>query len=221
VRYRATARERAIEEVKSREREELARELHDTVAHHVSAIAVQAQAGRTVAASDPERAAEVLAVIEEAASRTLEEMRAMVGTLRGGAEADLAPQQGVADLGRLAGERPGGLRVDVDVDPAFGRLGPAVDSAIYRIAQESVTNAVRHARRASRIRVELRDDGDLVRLSVTDDGDVVAIGPVGGGFGLLGMTERAELVGGRLEAGPAPGAGWRVVAVLPRTKASP
>lgn len=219
VRYRAAARERAIDEVKSREREELARELHDTVAHHVSAIAVQAQAGRAVATADPERALEVLAVIEEAASRTLEEMRAMVGTLRNGTEADLAPQQGVADLARLAGERPGGLRVDVDVDTGLGRLGPAVDAAIYRIAQESVTNAVKHARRASKVRVELRDDGDVVRLSVTDDGDVVAIGPAGGGYGLLGMTERAELVGGRLTAGPSAGAGWCVVAELPRAKA--
>ena len=217
VRYRRAARERAIREVQSREREEIARELHDTVAHHVSAIAVQAQAGRALAASDPERALEVLGVIEEAASRTLGEMRTMVGTLRNGSEADLAPQQGVADLPRLATTIPTDLRIAVDVDADLGTVGPAVDAAIFRIAQESITNAVRHARQATEVRVRIAPVGDLVRLTVTDDG--AASGAANDhGYGLLGMAERAHLLGGRLTAGPGDGRGWRVTAELPRAK---
>ena len=145
VRYQSIARKRAISDAKSLERAELARELHDTVAHHVSAIAVQAQAGRAMAATDPERALGVLAVIEEAASRTLVDMRSMVGTLRDGAEAELAPQQGLQDLHRLAGEVPGDLQVAVSVEDTVGAVASATQSAIYRIARESITNAVRHA----------------------------------------------------------------------------
>ena len=100
VRYAGELRAEEVAGLRSREREELARELHDTVAHHVSAIAVQAQAGRVVAATRPEAAAEVLCVIEEEAARALEEMRSMVGTLRQGDQADLRPQQGIRDLTR-------------------------------------------------------------------------------------------------------------------------
>ena len=216
VRYRVATRERLLIEVRSREREELARELHDTVAHHVSAIAVQAQAGRAVAATDPDRALGVLAVIEEAASRTLSEMRTMVGALRDGADAELVPQQGVGDLTRLAQLVPGEITVDVDVADEVGVLGPAVDAAVYRIARESVTNAVRHARRATRIQIRVESVGDQVRLTVADDG-AGADGARGDGYGLLGMAERAHLLGGRCTAGPSPtGSGWRVEAAIPR-----
>ena len=215
VRYRDAARTRAISEVKSREREEIARELHDTVAHHVSAIAVQAQAGRALAATQPERALEVLAVIEEAASRTLGEMRSMVRTLRDDASPELAPQQGVADLARLAADVPGELRIDVDVDRDLGAVGPAVDAALYRIAQESITNAVRHARQATRVSVRLVPEGELVRLTVVDDG-APASSNREHGYGLLGMAERAQLLGGRLDAGPGSDRGWQVTAELPR-----
>ena len=101
MRYRTRSRLRESDQVRLREREQLARELHDTVAHHVSAIAIRAQAGRTVAASRPDAAVDALEVIEEAASRTLAELRALVGALRDGEEADLAPQRGVADIARL------------------------------------------------------------------------------------------------------------------------
>ena len=216
VRYRVATRERLLVEVRSREREELARELHDTVAHHVSAIAVQAQAGRAVAATDPDRALAVLAVIEEAASRTLSEMRTMVGALRDGAEAELVPQPGVGDLARLVQLVPGDLTVDVEVADGVGVLGPTVDAAVYRIARESVTNAVRHARRATSIQIRVESAGDLVRLTVADDG-AAAEGVRGDGYGLIGMAERAHLLGGQCIAGPSPtGRGWRVEAALPR-----
>ena len=216
VRFRATSRLREFDQVKLREREQLARELHDTVAHHVSAIAIQAQAGRTVAGTDPEAAVRALAVIEEAASRTLAEMRTMVGALREGEEADLAPQRGVADIERLARDAAHGPRVDVELSGDLDALRPSVGAAMYRLAQESITNSLRHARHATRIDVSVCGEDDCVRLTVRDDGDASTAGRNSSGYGLVGMTERATLLGGSLEAGPAPGRGWTVSAVLPR-----
>jgi signal transduction histidine kinase len=215
VRYRGAARTRQIDEAKSRERVQLARELHDTVAHHVSAIAVQAQAGQAMAATNPERALEILSVIEDAASRTLAEMRTMVGSLRAGADAELTPQRGIADLPRLARDATGDVRVEVDMSRYVGSVGPAVDAAVFRIAQESITNAVRHARHATNVLVCVDSDGADVRVMVTDDGDGGDATP-GRGYGLLGMAERAHLLGGQFEAGPVSPRGWRVSATLPR-----
>jgi signal transduction histidine kinase len=217
IRYRANARIREIDQVKLLEREQLARELHDTVAHHVSGIAVQAQAGRTLAETHPERALQALEVIEEAASRTLAEMRTMVGVLRDGEAATLAPQPGVADIERLARHAGNGLPIDVELSDDLDDLGSAVDSAVYRLAQESITNAARHARHATRISVRVAGDDDSVRLTVHDDGDTPAAGRDTWGYGLVGMTERATLLGGSLRAGPDPDSGWTVEAVLPRT----
>ena len=219
VRYRGAARARQIDEAKSREREQLARELHDTVAHHVSAIAVQAQAGQAVAATNPARALEILSVIEHAASRTLAEMRTMVGSLRAGADAELTPQRGVADLPLLARDAGGDLRIDVDMSQCVGGLGQAVDAAVYRIVQESITNAVRHARHATRVLVSVVSDGPDVRVVVTDDGEGGDATP-GRGYGLLGMAERVHLLGGRFEAGSVRPRGWRVAATLPRQAAT-
>jgi signal transduction histidine kinase len=217
MRYRARSRLGEADQTRLREREQLARELHDTVAHHVSAIAVRAQAGRTLAASRPEAAVDALEVIEEAASRTLADLRALVGTLRDGDEAELAPQRGVPDLERLARGARDGPRVDVQLAGDLDGLRPLVGAAIYRIAQESVTNAVRHARHATRIDVRVTGHDDAVRLTVRDDGDAVPSGAGRSpGYGLVGMSERAALLGGTLEAGPGADSGWTVTAVLPR-----
>jgi signal transduction histidine kinase len=217
VRYRASSRLREMDQVRLREREQLARELHDTVAHHISAIAIRAQAGRVVAATRPDAALDALGVIEEEASRTLAEMRGMVGVLReGGEEPDLAPQRGVADIERLARGVGGRPRVGVDLSGDLEDLGPSVGAAIYRIAQESITNAVRHARRATRVDVSVAGEEDCVRLTVRDDGDASPTGRSWAGYGLVGMAERAMLLGGTLEAGPGPDGGWTVTAVLPR-----
>ena len=221
VRYQASSRLRALDQVKLREREQLARELHDTVAHHVSAIAVRAQAGRLVAASDPGAAVDALEVIDEEASRTLAELRGMVAVLRDREEPDLAPQRGLADIERLAdgaGDRP---HVEVHLSGDLDGLGPSVEAAIYRIAQESITNAVRHARHATSIDVRVAGDDDGVRVTVRDDGDASSTGRSPAGYGLVGMTERAVLLGGTLEAGPGPGRGWTVDAVLPRAAPAP
>jgi signal transduction histidine kinase len=217
IRFQATVRVRDVEQARLRQRSELARELHDSVGHHVSAIAVQAQAGRALAASDPARALAVLATIEEAASRTLEEMRAMVGILRDGNEAELAPPPGLADIERLAHGLGKGPRVDVHLSGDFAELSPSVGAALYRIAQESVTNGLRHARHATRITVRVADEGDEVRLTVRDDGEAGAGARTSSGHGLAGMSERATLLGGTVRAGRGPGErGWTVDAVLPK-----
>ena len=221
VRLRAIARLRAFDEVRVREREQLARELHDTVAHHVSAMVVRAQAGRVLAPARPGAAVEALEVIEAEGARTLAELRTMVGVLRAHDEAELAPQRGVADvdgLARTAGEAP---LVEVHRSGDLDNLSPSVGAASYRIAQESVTNATRHARHATRIVVQVTGERDHVRVSVRDDGDPVPTGRPRDGYGLVGMTERATLLGGALHAGPGPDRGWAVDAVLPRRGPTP
>jgi signal transduction histidine kinase len=220
VRWRITARSREFEQVRLGEREQLARELHDTVAHHVSAIVIQAQAGSVLADSRPEAAREALRVIEAEASRTLSEMRDMVGALRDGEAAELVPQRRAVDIGRLAGKTGDSPPVTVELAGDVGDLRPSVDAALYRLAQESITNAVRHARNATRIDVRVVGDDDRVVLTVVDDGDPTSVGRSSTGYGIVGMTERATLLGGTLDAGPRPDRGWGVTAVLPRKSAS-
>jgi signal transduction histidine kinase len=213
-RYRADLWHRQQREIRNQERVALARELHDTVAHHVSAIAVQAQAGGVVASIQPEKSAEILAAIEGEASRTLAEMRSMVRVLREDEAVAFSPQLGVADLPALA-RADATPTVEVSLDGSLTRLARPVDAALYRLAQESLTNAVRHARRATRVGIDVRREGDAVRLRVSDDGQTEPGPAPEPGFGLLGMTERAKLLGGSLSAGPRPEGGWVVEAVLP------
>ena len=220
VRYENVARDRLLDQAKSQEREEIARELHDTVAHHVSAIAIQAQAGLALSGDERGPAVDALQVIEEEASRTLSEMRAMVGALRRGDEPEFAPQPGVADIRTLAATPGVELDVAVTLSGEVHDLRPAVDTAVYRLAQESLTNAARHARDATRVTVDVVGAEDHVRLTIRDDGRA---GPTTSnpGFGLVGMRERASLLGGSLDAGPMQNGGWSVVAVLPRDGGRP
>jgi signal transduction histidine kinase len=219
VRFQVSYRGRERDQVKLQERAELARELHDTVAHHVSAIAIRAQAGRVVAATDPDAAIDALRVIENEASRALTEMRLMVGALRDGDEASLVPQPGVSDIERLARSIGDAPRVTVALSGDLDDLQPSVGAAVYRLAQESITNAVRHARHATRVDVSVEGQRDYVRLTVADDGDAGPAVRGSLGYGLVGMTERATILGGTLDAGPGAGGGWTVSAVLPRTRA--
>lgn len=221
VRFRASARLRELDRAKLLERERLARDLHDTVAHHVSAMAIRAQAGIAASATQPAAAVEALRVIEAEASRALAEMRAMVRVLRRDQPADLAPSPQVTDIERLAGRFRAGPAVAVDLRGDLRDLPPSVGSALYRLAQESVTNARRHARHATRIEVRVAADDTSVHLRVSDDGESSAARPAGApGFGLIGMMERADLLGGTCAAGPNPDRGWTVTAVLPRAGAS-
>ncbi|MBU9944299.1 MAG: sensor histidine kinase [Dermatophilaceae bacterium] len=216
VRYRARIRVRDIEEAKAREREQLARELHDVVAHHVSGIAIQAQAGRAIAASNPGRAVEALATIEDAATQTLTELRAIVGVLRDAQHTAFTPQPGMADIEQLATTGPGQPLVEVTLTGELQDLSPSVEAAIYRLAQESVTNARRHARHATRVSVRVAGEADRVLLTVDDDGSTGSPHRSPDGYGLVGMRERATLLGGTFAAGPIADRGWRVEANLPR-----
>lgn len=217
MRYRAVARQREVQQVRTLERGELARELHDTVAHHVSAIAIQAQAGQAVAATDPASAVEALAVIEAEASRTLDEMRTVVRALRGGEAADAepvdyAPQRGINDLDELTRMSP---LVQVRRAGDLAGLPQPVEMAVYRICQESVTNAIRHSLNATAVTVDVTGDDGVVRLRVHDDGEAARPATTAG-YGLLGVAERAKLLGGACQAGPDPVGGWTVEATLPR-----
>ncbi|NUP10684.1 MAG: sensor histidine kinase [Polyangiaceae bacterium] len=217
VRFRDDAHRRDVDHARLREREVLARELHDTVAHHVAAIAIQAQGGRAVLATRPEAAASALAAIEDEAARALAELRILVSALRDDPRRQHAPPAGIEDLGRLAQGAGDGPAVEIELVGALDALAPSVQAAIYRMAQESITNARRHARKATRIHVRLAAEDASVRLTVRDDGERTAARPRSG-FGLVGMTERAQLLGGTLRAGPDDRGGWTVEAVLPRTR---
>ncbi|MCD0445389.1 histidine kinase [Glycomyces sp. A-F 0318] len=207
-RERVESRARQLDTVRAREREALARDLHDTVAHHVSAILIRAQ----VASADPRdagRVAESLGVIESEAQAVLADMRSLVRTLR--APAGYAPTAGLDELARLADPGPPPVRVRVE---APADLPGIAASTLFRIAQEGVTNARRHARGATAIEVAVTADADAVAVVVRDDGGPARPGP-GGGHGLQGMAERAALLGGEVAAGPDPAGGWVLRASLP------
>jgi signal transduction histidine kinase len=217
-RYRARLVRQRIREARLRERHLIARELHDTVAHHVSAIAIQAQAGQFVADKDPDAVAGVLASIEEAASRSLDEMRKIVSALRDSESAAFAPQRGIADIEPLANIKGLEPRVDVDLTGDLDGLRPSVEHCLFRLSQESITNARRHARNVTRIAVCITGSADDVLLTVTDDGDTTTRGTrSGSGHGLITMAERTELLGGTFEAGPGTDGGWVVSAAVPRS----
>lgn len=207
-RERVASRARLVDTVRAREREALARDLHDTVAHHVSAIVIRAQ----VASADPRDAARVtesLGVIEREAQAVLDDMRSLVRTLR--APADFAPTAGLDELARLAdpGPPPVTVRIDAPAD-----VPGIVASTLFRIAQEGITNARRHARDATAIDVSVTVESGTARVVVSDDG--APAGPAAGdGHGLQGMAERAALLGGDMAAGPDRDGGWTLRASLP------
>jgi signal transduction histidine kinase len=196
------------------ERDAIARELHDLVAHHVTGIVVQAQAARLVAESRPDVTADALSSIERAGADALSSMRAMVGALRGDpGDAPIAPTATLDDIRELATTGDVALPVLVSVDAAAAQLPGSVTASLHRIAIEAVTNVRRHGTGATAVRVKIACTPRQVRLSVTNDGDVVTSRQPG--FGLIGIAERVAALGGRFEAGPRPTGGWAVVAVLP------
>jgi signal transduction histidine kinase len=214
VRAQSMLRTRQLDDVRRGERERLARDLHDTVAHHLTAIAITAQAGLAVAGREPAAATDALRRIDEEATRTLAETRKVLRVLR---TDDEAPERPLADLRGLASSGPGPV-VAVEVDDDLDDLSPTVAAALQRIAQEAVANSRRHARDAALVQVRVTREDDGVQLVVTDDGRGST--GTGDGFGIVGMTERAVLLGGRLEAGSlGPLAGWRVTATLPLEEA--
>ncbi|WP_092780936.1 sensor histidine kinase [Actinokineospora terrae] len=212
VRYRSRARAREVDQVKLL----LARDLHDTVAHHVSAMAIRAQAGIALAPTDPAAAVAALRVIDEEAALALDEMRALVRVLRAGEQVEMGPGPRVDDLARLAAT--GHPVVDVEVVGSTADVPAPVGATVFRLAQEAVTNARKHARNATSVQVRVEVTPTTVHLRVTDNGGPAPARPPG--LGLTGMIERAALLGGTCTAGPAPERGWVVAADLPRTGAA-
>ena len=229
IRYRRE-RERVLERLTvdlEREREEkartavaeervrIARELHDVVAHAISVIVVQARGGRRSLATDPEETREALDTIEATGSAALAEMRRLLGMLRrDDEEIALAPQPSLRFLDTLAGQvREAGLPVELSIEGEPVELPPGVDLSAYRIVQEALTNALKHAGPATARVVVRYGDHDL-DLEIADTG-VGADLNNGGGHGLAGMRERVSLYGGKIEAGPRDGGGFAVRARLP------
>ena len=203
------------------ERLRLAQELHDVVAHPMSVIAVQAGMGAHVIDQRPADAKAALEAISETSRTTLQEMRRLLGVLRGedGARAT-APAPGMADLPRLVADvRRTGLPVELTVEGEATEVPDAVELSVYRLVQEGLTNVIKHAGQA-RAEVTVRCAPGEVEVEVVDDGRGAAAidghdGDAEGGHGLVGMRERVALWGGTLQAGPKSGGGYRVLATLP------
>ena len=196
------------------ERTRIARELHDVVAHAISVIVLQARGARHSLGADPDDAGRAIDAIERTASQALAEMRRLLAILRADDEAaSLAPEASLAHLDVLAGEvRAAGLPVEVRVEGQPRELSPGLDASAYRIVQEALTNALKHAGGSKA--VVTVGYGDELEIEVADDGVGLANG-AGAGHGLLGMRERAAVFGGRVEAGPRDGGGYVVRAQLP------
>lgn len=210
-------RRRDLDVVRQDERLAIARELHDVVAHHVTGIVVQAQAAQAVWAERPEVAADALARIEAAGVEALGSMRRLVSTLRADDAGPLAPAATLDDLQALADRSTAiGLPVHLHLD-GLDELPPSVAPSIHRVVGEAITNAQRHAAGATAVEVRVRAVGDELTVEVVDDGDAARAPRTGvaAGFGLTGMAERTEALGGRFEAGPVAGGGWRIHARLP------
>jgi signal transduction histidine kinase len=209
-------RERAAAAAVGEERARIARELHDVVAHGVSMIVVQAQGGARMVRIEPREAEEAFAAIERTGRQSLTEMRRLLGMLRTADErAALVPQPGVERLGVLIeGVRSAGLPVDLRVEGATSALPPGVDVSAYRIVQEALTNALKHAGPA-RAQVRVRYLANAVELEVSDDGAGARARGGASGHGLIGMRERVSVYGGRLEVGAPPSGGYLIRARLP------
>ncbi|MEU9239351.1 sensor histidine kinase [Streptomyces sp. NPDC048385] len=204
------------EAVRRDERLALARELHDVVAHHITGMVLQAQGARIVGRGHSEKLDRSLAGIEEAGTEALASMRRVVGLLRDadeGATTSPGPEQLAELVSRFDGHGPA---VRLCLPDEQMPWPPEVTTTVYRIVQESLTNILRHAAHARSATVSVTQEPDEVTVEITND---AAPGPArhrqDGGFGLIGMRERVEALGGTLRAGPGHGVGWAVVATLP------
>ena len=217
-RARRTAADELARRAVADERARIASELHDVVAHHVSMMVVQAEAGASVAPSDPGRAVEAFDAIGAAGRQAMSEMRRLLGVLKDEAsDGSHVPQPGLGAVGDLVeGVRRSGLEVDLQLEGRTRPLSPGLDLSAYRILQEALTNAVRHAD-ARRLTVTVRYGDESVELEVADDGHgpPAEPGPSAAGHGLVGMRERVALYGGELRVGEGEGGGFAVVARLP------
>ena len=197
-----------------RERARIARELHDIVAHHLAVIVVQAGAGRMAPATQVQRNAGRFASIRESGGHALDEMARLVDLLDAGRQGESGP------FGKLRGlldeAAAGGIRVRLTSLPAGVRLSPETEDAAFRVVQEGLTNAIKHAPGAA-VLVRVSAPGDEVEVEIRNEaaGTSSVLAPTGSGLGITGMRERVESLGGTLDVGPTSSGGWRVTARLP------
>jgi signal transduction histidine kinase len=206
--------------VAAEERARIAREIHDIVSHSLSVVVLMAEGASLKVRTEPERAEQAMLTVRDTGRNALAEMRRMLGLLRDGEPGSHAPQPGIAQLGRLIEEsRASGLLVEMTVQGEPVEVSAGVDLVVYRVVQEALTNARKHAGPSlSKVAVRLRYEGDSLEARVTDDGQGLGARPggePGGGHGLVGMRERVAAYGGKLRTGPRPGGGYEVVATLP------
>ncbi len=209
-------REAATELALEQERARLARELHDVVGHNVSVMIIQAGAARTILDVDPEQAREALLAVEAGGRAAMTELRQVIGVLTVDADgADLAPQPGLQQLPDLAARvRDTGVHVTLTIDGTFEQLPAGIELATYRVVQEALTNAVKHAAGAA-VDIKISGTPEELRVEVTDTGGLSAPAASGGGRGLIGLRDRVAAHGGTLTADRRPTGGFRVVAVTP------
>jgi signal transduction histidine kinase len=208
-------REVAAREAVVEERARIARELHDAIAHNVSMMVVQAGAERRVLAPEQSSTREVLETVEQIGRGALTEMRRLVGMLRSDAGDPLAPNPGLRDVSTLVAQvREAGLPVELAVEGEPRELPVGLELSAYRIVQEALTNALKHAGDAHAT-VRIVYGPDSLELEIVDDGSGAAAPVASGGHGLVGMRERVALYGGRFEAARRAGGGFAVKVLLP------
>lgn len=213
-------RRRAEQAAAEAERLRIARELHDIVAHSLSVVAIQADAANALLPGRPQSAQMAVTAIRQTAQQALEETRRLLGTLR--SESDLSPAEsdgGLRDVDALIAQaRDSGQRVDLCLDGSRIDLPTALDRSAFRILQEGLTNVGRHAW-GSDCEVTIRYRPDMVELSVVNTASTSAIthAEPSGGYGLIGIRERVQALGGRMSAGPDPKGGWALRTELPLT----
>jgi signal transduction histidine kinase len=205
------------------ERARIARELHDIVAHSLTVVVTLAEAAVVASEADPPAAREAMTSVAATGRSALGEMRRLLGVLRtdqpsaaGEPPASRAPAPGLDRVDELVGSaRSAGLPVRLTVSGPARPLPSTLDVTVYRVLQESLTNALRHAVEPTRVHVRLQWGADELVVDVTDDGRRTGVGPPPTGHGLSGMRERLQLFGGSVSTGPGPSGGWTVRAALP------
>ncbi len=209
-------REQAAQSAEAAVRAQIARELHDVVAHSLSVMVVQAEGGRAIAAKRPDQAVVALDTIAETGRDALTQMRRIVGVLRGTPDenADFAPSPGLEQIPELV-ERAGDGRVHLVVTGSMPQVPPTFALVVYRVVQEAITNFLKHAGPEAHAQVQLSYGSEVIIVEVLDDGAGVLAGNDGRGHGLRGMRERVGSQGGQLVARPRQGGGFLVRAVLP------
>ncbi|SEQ47516.1 Signal transduction histidine kinase [Lentzea xinjiangensis] len=212
LRLLGNAREKQVAAVQAEQRAEFARDLHDFVGHHLTGMVVLAQGASRIVERDPARAKQALGRIEEAGGEAMSAMRRMVGVLRD--DVPVAPVTGIADIEPLVEAEP---RATLEVHGDTADLPLEVVGSVHRVVMEALTNIRKHAAEATEVDVRIQAAPGWVTVKVADDGRPARQGH---GFGLIGLTERVQALGGRIKAGPGVDGGWVVDVALPTRRAT-